>query len=100
MTDLLRQIAEIEGWEYCYTDDSLGPMFRKAGPITPSNSLEYVAWNPLTNDADAFTLIEKHKIFLMWLDSSSTWMAEAEVACEYDPDLRTAIVKAIVEANR
>ena len=117
--EILRKMAEIEGYEFVYNDDQLGLMFRP-----PAKDMSYwrlvvngMPWNPLTNWSDLGALIERilSRDGPGWLEiavgqqiTTEGWKWSAEVdrsvdvpeICRIDDSLKRVICLAIIEAHK
>jgi hypothetical protein len=101
---LLKQIAEIEG-KTGYLDHPFA-----ADTMTENRCIhchyhknQHPVWNPLTNWSDCGPLLEKYQLHCVagHASASGEWLVGTSVrSMRSDPDLRTAIVKAIVESKR
>jgi len=83
--EILRRLVEIEGRDHVI--DAVGGYSRR--------------WNPLSNPADTFALIEKYRPEMIPLSFRGDWQVEVEsdsMVC--DESLPHAICLAIIEAHK
>jgi len=107
---ILKRLADIEGIGFCakyvkgigsYGGRDIVYMckrchFQGKHPIAYTTKGREV-WNPLTNPADAFALVEKHDV---WIESDGDgWHAFVDGVVAVDPDLKRAICLAVIEAR-
>ena len=103
MTDeqLLRDLAEIEGYEFSEYGFRYSAAF---GAVIHYQDDDFAPWNPIANDAQCLALVKKHHLTLEWSSDLDIWFATARLKdggllqCEH-PNLNTAACLAIRAAH-